>query len=68
MNKKDIKIIMKFPDNKENDCKQNINNILTELYAEAIINKLKENVPEDKMVDSISNIKKLLKFNESKNY
>ncbi|WP_273319444.1 hypothetical protein [Vallitalea guaymasensis] len=68
MNKKDIKIIMKFPDNKENDCKKNINNILTELYAEAIINKLKENVPEDKMVDSISNIKKLLKFNESKNY
>ncbi|QUH31032.1 hypothetical protein [Vallitalea guaymasensis] len=68
MNKKDIKIIMKFPDNKENDCKKNINKILTELYAEVIINKLKENVPEDKMVDSISNIKKLLKFKESKNY
>jgi hypothetical protein len=54
---------MKFPDNKENDCKKKINNILTELYAEAIINKLKENVPEDKMVDSISIIKKLLKYN-----
>lgn len=68
MKKNDIKIIMKFPDNKENDCIKNIDNVLTEIYSEAIINKLKENVPEDKIVDSIANIKKLLKFNESKNY
>jgi ubiquitin len=51
---------MSFADNKENDCKKNIDNVLTEIYAEAIINKLKENVPEDKMVDSIVGIKKKL--------
>ncbi|GKX31907.1 hypothetical protein SH1V18_43870 [Vallitalea longa] len=64
---KDIKVKISFSDNKKKECIENTEDVLAKMYAQAIINNLKENVTEDKRIETIVKIEKLLEFNKSKN-
>lgn len=54
---KDIKVILKFPDDNEKECIENIEDILAKIYAKAIMDDLKEKVTDDKIIETIGKLK-----------
>lgn len=58
---KDIKVKIRFSNNDEKKCIENIENILAKMYSEAIIDRLKETTRSEEIDGTITEINNILK-------
>lgn len=58
-----INITFKFPEGKEKEVREHISKVLTEIYADAIVKKVRETVPEQEITDVLATTMKTLKEN-----
>lgn len=60
INKQEMKIHFIYKEGMEHQDKENITNTISQYYAEAIINEIKNSVPENEVIEALKIVKEIL--------